>query len=475
MTRIHTRTVSRTALPAWMAALAALAVAGTAVAGGSIHEAWQARMATANNHGWLEMPRVPRGSGDLQLFANLADFQAATAGWDLAFEDFSSVNPMSGAPCHEPANHDMGQPGTTILAPICFYLGDLVPGFSVRTNLGYGPSGPGMWTFGAGVGNLPVSVVGAQAPASTTMVDFHPAVMAVAMNAFDWQAGTPLTIEVLGEGGRHLGDFTLSAPVPYEGVFAGFISPEPVHRVEVRSQSGATQMISNLRFGGRPGGYTVDPTQVHFGAVPVAGHAQASVTLMQTGDMPVQLPVLPAPAAPFVLVGDDCSDEVLAPGESCELAYSYEPVLAQSHRQELHLAPHGAADGPALLLTGRGVSPHLHLDHPVLAFGELPAGQQATASTVLANPEAVPLQVAGISHAGAPFSLLDGPGACPPAPFELEPGGSCSLTYQVTSAGPQAQRARVLIESNDRSSPRRLLLTLGIEDRIFSNGFEVVP
>lgn len=477
MTSIFTRNARQTVLPVLAVALVAiLAVPGNAVANGLVHEGWQAGMAAADSREGAEMPRPSRGSGDLQLFANLADFQAATAGWELAYEDFSSVNSNYAAPCYEPVNSDMGQPGTTFLAPVCFNLGILAPGFSIRSNLGVGDHGHGLWIFGAGIGGLPVSVVGAQSPASTTLVDFHRGVMAVAMDAFDWQAGTPLTIDVLGEGGRHLGDFTLAGTVPSQGVFAGFISPEPVHRVEVRSLSGATQMIGNLRFGGQPGGYTVDRTQVHFGAVPPGGNALASVTLAQTGDVPVQLPALPAPASPFVLLGDDCSSQLLAPGESCELAYSYEPVLVQSHRQELRLSlPDGAAGGPALLLTGRGVSPHLHLDPPVLAFGDVPVGQQATASAVVVNHEAVQLQVAEISHVGAPFSLLKGPGACPPAPFELEPGESCSLTYQVTPVGLSEQRARVLIESNDRSSPRRLLLTLGIEDRIFSNGFEAPP
>lgn len=477
MTIILTRTAGRAVLPALAAALAAtLAMPGTAMADGSIHPAWQAGMAPADTRGGQEMPRPSRGSGDLELFANLADFQTATDGWDLAFEDFSSISPNYGAPCYEPANSDMGQPGTTFFAPVCFQPGALVPGFSVRSNLDVGDHGHGMWIFGVGIAGLPVSVVGAQSPASTTLVDFHGGVMAVAMDAFDWQAGTPLSFVVLGEGGRHLGDFTLTGTVPSQGVFAGFISPEPVHRVEVRSLSGATQMISQLRFGGQPGGYTVNRTQLHFGAVPPGGNAVASVSLEQTGDLPVQLPGLSAPAEPFVVLVDDCSGEVLAPGESCELTYSYEPVLVQSDRQELQLPLSSGAPGDShLLLTGRGVDTHLHLDTPVLAFGDLAAGQQATASAVVANHEAVPLQVATIGAVSAPFDLVAGPDACPPAPFELESGESCRLTYQATSAGPQGQRARVLIDSNDRSSPSRLLLRLGIDDRIFSHGFEAVP
>lgn len=477
MTTSHTPKTRPAVLPALALALAAtFAVAGSAVADGLIHAGWEARMQAADTGSGPHTPRTPRGSGDLQLFASLAEFQDATAGWGLVFEDFSSRAPNSASPCYEPANSDMGQPGTTFFAPVCFEPGVLAPGFSVRSNLDVGAHGHGLWVFGAGIAGLPVPVVGTQSPASTTLVDFHEGVVAVAMDAFDWQAGTPLTFVVLGAGGRHLGDFTVSGTVPSQGVFAGFISAEPVHRVEVRSLSGATQMISNLRFGGQPGGYTASGTDLHFGTAPPGGNALASVWLEQTGDLPVQMPSLPAPSAPFVALFDDCSGEMLAPGDSCEVTYSYEPHLAQSHRQELPLPlPNGAPGDISLRLTGRGVSPHLHLDGSVLAFGDLPAGQQATASVVVSNHQAVQLQVDSISPVDAPFTLIGGADACPPAPFDLEPGEACRLTYQVTVTGPQADRARVLINSNDPSTPRRLLLKLGIDDRIFSHGFEAMP
>ncbi|MFA7541757.1 MAG: choice-of-anchor D domain-containing protein, partial [Lysobacterales bacterium] len=450
-----------------LALTAGMALAGTVAAAGPASSAWQDR-GQAGPAGGEAVPAAapaPRDTGNLQMFATLAEFQDATAGWDLAFEDFSARPANSVSPCYEPVNSDLGQPGTNFLAPICFTPGQLVPGFSLRSNLGTGSHGYGTMAFTPPTGGLTSVVVGAMSPASTTLVDFHDGAVAVAMDAFDWQAGTPLSFEVLGEGGRPLGNFTLSGTAPSLGVFAGFISPEPVYRVEVRSLSGASQMISNLRFGGQPGGYSVNSEALHFGATAVGDAVSASVFLQQTGNLPVQLPVLPAGTAPFSIIQDDCSGQLLAVSATCQVSYGYTPTLAQADRLILPLPlANGTPSDTSLLLTGRAVAPHLHLDATSIAFGDLPVGQQATASVVLANHEAVPLQVHSISAASAPFALLAGPDACPPAPFDLDPGEACELTYQVTPTGPEAQRARVLIDSNDPSSPRRLLLQVGIQD-----------
>ncbi len=477
MTSIHNSNSRRGACVALaLAFTASMAVAGTAAAKGSATHSWQARAQAGSGAG--EAPPAPasRGTGNLQMFATLAEFQDATSGWDLAFEDFSSRPANSVSPCYEPVNSDLGQPGTNFLAPVCFTPGQLVPGFSLRSNLGTGAHGYGTMAFTPPTGGLTSVVVGAMSPATTTLVDFHDGAVAVAMDAFDWQAGTPLSFEVLGEGGRPLGNFTLSGTVPSLGVFAGFISPEPVYRVEVRSLSGASQMIGNLRFGGQPGGYTVNAEALHFGATAVGDSVSASVVLQQTGNLPVQLPVLPAESAPFSIIQDDCSGQLLAVGATCEVSYGYTPTLAQADRLILPLPlPNGTIGDRSLLLTGRAVAPRLQLDATVLAFGEIAVGEQATASVILANQEAVPLQVHSISAASAPFAGVVGTGACPAAPFELAPGEACSLSYQVTPAASGAQRERVLISSNDPSSPRRLLLQLGIEDRIFSHGFEAKP
>ena len=456
---------------------ASFALAGSAVAAGPDHGSWQARFqGTPATTPAAPAARAQRGPGDLQLFASLAEFQDATAGWDLAFEDFSFRPFNSVSPCYEPVNSDLGQPGTNFLSPVCFPPGELIRGFSIRSNLDTGAHGFGTMAFAPPTGGLNTVVVGAMSPGTVTLVDFDDGPVAVAMDAFDWQAGSPLVFHVLGKDGQPLGDFTLSGTVPAQGVFAGFISPQPVHRVEVRSLSGASQMVGNLRFGGESGGYRAVADAVHFGATAVNDNGVASMWLQQTGSLPVQLPALPAPAAPFSVLQDDCSGQMLAVGDQCQVSYGYAPTLTRADRQTLSLPPLDASgsDTP-LLLTGRAVTPQLRVDTTVLAFGEVAIGQPASASVRLANYEAVALEVQSISAVSAPFTALALGDACPNPPFVLLPGEACDLGYQVTPVQPDPQRARVLISSNDPSSPRRLLLRVGIDDRLFGNGFEAVP
>lgn len=475
MTTIHS-SLPRRRVPvlSTLAIAAALVAAGPASAG-ERPARWQDVVNSASDaqSGVDAGTRVSRGIGALQLFATLSEFQTATAGWALAHEDFA-VRPFNSAsPCYEPVNSAMGQPGTSFLSPVCFQPGTVIPGFSIRSNLDTGAHGFGTMAFSPPIGGLSMVVVGATSPGTETFVDFTDGAMAVAMQAFDWQAGSPLTFDVLGKDGRHLGDFTLTPTVPPQGVFVGLVSPDPIYRVKVRSASGASQMIGDLRFGGQPAGFAVDGVGAHFGAVPVGATSTLNVTLRQTGDLPIHMPVIPAPEAPFSVVSDDCSAQEVAVGDTCVITYAYAPSYMQAHRQLLALpTPGGGTGEDTLLLTGRAVSPRLDVDSSVLAFGEVAVGQSATASTVLANVEAVTLAVSSIDSVSAPFALVNGADACPAAPFELAPGEWCRLTWQVTPVTSQAQRARVLVTSNDPSSPRRLLLQVGVDDRLFQDGFE---
>ena len=97
MTRIPTTHGRPAPQPARILVLvAALAVSASAFAGGQAHPAWQA-FAGSGPAVTPRLPATPQG-GAVQLFTTLADFQQATAGWDLVFEDFSSRPPFNAAP-----------------------------------------------------------------------------------------------------------------------------------------------------------------------------------------------------------------------------------------------------------------------------------------------------------------------------------------------------------------------------------------
>lgn len=468
------RTMGFMALARKLAQAAAVLVLGGAgafaqPAGGP----WQQWAAASPLH-TAPPPATPTGGNVLQMFATYAQFQAATAHIALTHEDFSSRGMGTASPCWEPVNSEMGQPGAAFLAPVCFEPGQVKRGFSIRSNLDVGAHGYGLMAFAAPIGGLQTNVVGAISPATITYVDFDDGPVAVAMQAFDWQAGSPLTFTVTGRDNQVLGSFMLSGKVPSEGVFAGFISPVPVQRVEVRSLSGVTQMIGNLRFGGHAGGYRPATAALHFGAVAAGGNGQAILRLAQTGDLPVAIDPLPAPPAPFAVVDDGCSGETLAVGGDCDIVVGFSPALVQAHRAIWVLPAIDTAgdDEAGVVLTGRGALPRLHVETPVLDFGGVEVGQPATATLVLRNVEPLPLAVQGIGAVVAPFAAVAGADACAAPPFVLQPGESCALHWQVTPAQDGEQRARVLVSTDDPSSPRRILLRAVAGDVLFADGFE---
>lgn len=420
----------------------------------------------------VPMPAPNRqGAGMLQLFPDLNSFQSATTAMTLNFEDFSARPSSDAAPCYEPINSDMGQPGTSFRALVCFQPQQVVPGFNVRSDLGTGPGN--LFYFGGQSNPVGVNLVGAATgPAQVTYIDFDDGPIAVAMDVADWMGGSSLDMIVYDASGRVLGDIELIQPSPTVAAFAGFISPVPVQRVEIRSLSGASQMFGNLRFGGQAGGYTPATTRVSFGPVAVADNAEIEVDLVQTGDLPVEMPELPVPSPPFAVVADTCSEQVLSVGASCSLRYAYGPGLERADRSRLEFPATFGNDPIELSLRGRGVAPTLGRDRDVLSFGEVAVGDSASAGVSLHNPVAVPLQVLAIDAPQAPFQVEAVSGACPATPFELAPGQSCQLGYRLQPTADGDHVGRILIDSDDPSSPWRLLLRGVTGDVIFANGFD---
>ena len=118
-------------------------------------------------------PVSPKGGANVEIYTTLADFQTATSGADVTVETFAGRAPNSVSPCYEPVNHESGQPGTNFLPPVCHEPGTVVPGFSLRTNLGSSSAaGQVMFAFGASTAGLGVNVIGAMNPATVTRVNF---------------------------------------------------------------------------------------------------------------------------------------------------------------------------------------------------------------------------------------------------------------------------------------------------------------
>lgn len=426
---------------------------------------------------------APSGSG-LTTYSDLDAFLAATAGITFSFENFAAHDSHNVSPCYEPVNRDFGQPGTSFLAPTCFYPGDVIPGFDIRSDLDWtsgitnpwGPmTGPGLFFVGAlSMSPGPASnLVGATYSAATkTFLDFRDAPTAVAMDAYDVAAGSPVTIDAYAAGNVLIGSFTVFPATPMTPSFAGFTSTVPIKRVVLHSASAVSQMLGNLRFGGTAGKLEIGAQSVDLGTVAVGSASSQSITVSNGGNTGVAIdPVAPL-SVPFSIASDDCSGTTLAPGASCSLTLGFAPALERTYAADLTIV--GDGDASDIDLRGRGVLATLSVSPSTLTFPPVPpGGSSGPLSLTLGNASAVAVDVSALDLPGAPFALSGG--SCAPAPFTLAPGQSCTLTFTFSPTHDGHFGDRVSIASNDPSSPGEAMLHGSAGDVIFADGFDGSP
>jgi hypothetical protein len=453
-----------------MIVLALAAVAPAAFANdGKLHVAADARAAVV----------APDG-GSITTYADLTAFLAATSTMTLSVENFSAHDAFNVSPCYEPVNRDAGQPATSFLAPTCFYPGDVAPGFAIRSDLDWTsgitnpwstPTGPGLFFVGANAQGLPSSAVGATYSAATkTFLDFSNGPVAVSFDAYDVAAGSPVTIDVYDTSGAMIGTTTVFPASPPSAAFAGFTSTAPISRVVLHSASGVSQMLGNLHFGGRAGTLAVDAERIEFGAVGVGGSASQPINVSNEGDTDLLVGAIDTPAAPFSFASDSCSGTTLAPGASCAVSVDFTPALERNYGATVAISANGATR--EIAMHARGVLPTLTAAPASLDFGNAAPGDTVgPLSITLANTTAVTVEIDSIAMPSAPF--VANASTCGVAPFTLAPGQSCSLAFSFAPTAGGVFSGRVVVGSNDPSSPGEVLLRGSAgDDVIFANGFE---
>ncbi|MFI4952149.1 MAG: choice-of-anchor D domain-containing protein [Burkholderiales bacterium] len=429
-------------------------------------------------------PGSAGGAGTLAIYADLDAFLAATAGVSLAFEDFSAHDAHNVSPCYEPVNRQAGQPATSFLEPECFHPGDVVAGFSMRSDLDWtsglanvwGPMvGPGLFFVGALAMNPPEAsnLVGAAYSAATrTLVDFSARPTAIAMDVYDIAVGSPLTIDVFAADGTMIGNFTVQPGAPNLPTFSGFTSSVPVARVAVHSASAVSQLVGNLRFGGGPARLVADALRADLGAVGIGDSTTQTVRFSNEGTLDVAIDPIAAPPAPFTLDADSCSGAALPAGASCALTVAFAPDLERSFGAALSVSSNDP-DTPVMTiaLAGHGVLPMLSELPSSLDFGNVAVGDSAgPLPATLANRTAAVVHVTAIGAVAAPFAASGGDCAAPP--FDLASGQSCTLAFSFAPVQAGAWSGHVVIASSDPGSPREIRLLGRAGDTIFADGFE---
>lgn len=186
---------------------------------------------------------------------------------------------------------------------------------------------------------------------------------------------------------------------------------------------------------------TIAPAALGFGNVGVGSSSAAqAVTLANDGDAPLEVTSVDAAALPFALdASSTCAAApfVLAPTDSCTLAYTFSPAATGAAADAITVAA-DAPGGGDIALSGTGVQGVLGVAPAEIDFGDTPVGTMSgTEMVTLTNTGDAALQISSFDEAVAPFVRM-GFSSCPAVlPFSLAPGDSCTVFYmfQPTVAG----------------------------------------
>ncbi len=345
----------------------------------------------------------------------------------------------------------------------------LVPGASCDITLRFSP--PLAATPGSRVATLQIAsnagtntvtlngVATATPPPPTPAIAFSPAALAFPAQELTTTSGARLvTISNVGGADLFLGAITVSGGNAGEfaivagGCSAAAITPGSSCTVGVtfaptatgnRASSllvqsnapngvaGNTQIVP-LSGIGADGGLAINPASLDFGTLTVGSSAIRTVTLTNSGTVPVTFSPTSIGGAGFTIAGNSCGSGTLDPNQSCQIGVLFAPTAASGVPQTgtLTITSTASASPQTVGLVGQATSQVVSFTPIAVDFGPQQLTTTATRGVLITNTSGGPVTVGGISAPGAPFALVAN--SCGAAPFTMANGASCALTIAFT-------------------------------------------
>ncbi|RRD65778.1 choice-of-anchor D domain-containing protein [Comamonadaceae bacterium OH2310_COT-174] len=201
------------------------------------------------------------------------------------------------------------------------------------------------------------------------------------------------------------------------------------------------------------------PDPVNFGAVTVGSNAQQDVTVRNSGNAPLNLTQITAPA-PFSVIGGSCAvGTPVAAGSTCTVRLRFTPTNAGNAQELLRITHNGTPNVSELSLRGQGANaaaPNAQLSTNALNFSGIALNSTSPAQTVtLTNNGTAPLRLGTAPAVAAPFQITGG--TCT-ANMNIAPGDRCtiSVVFKPTTAGPA--NGSLTIAHNAAGSPATVAL-----------------
>ncbi len=297
----------------------------------------------------------------------------------------------------------------------------------------------------------------------------------------------PLMISTVTITGQNFADFSLIGSSECTGA-AVLPGKECTFQVGfVPSQIGPEQAFLTFTDNGPAGSQTlmlvgagagplaqITPTSLSFGNQLInTTSATLFVTLTNAGNQTLSFTDLltgPDQAQFSPTRGTGCPSLMLSGGQTCSLAFSFEPVAARTYNATLTFTDNsgGVAGAQQVVpLSGVGTTggtPLLTIAPTSLDFGSQTVGvTSATQNLLFTNPGTAELDISSLAISGANSTsfgyVARGLTACPLPSPKLAPGASCTLSvdFMPIAAGPVA--AALSVVDNAAGSPQSAALT----------------
>ena len=208
----------------------------------------------------------------------------------------------------------------------------------------------------------------------------------------------------------------------------------------------------------------ISPATVDFGSREINTTAQATVTLTNDGNAPVQITGISiadvagkqqgAEAYAILSGGENGS---IAPGNSRSVVIEFAPETAEAHPAELQIRSNVQGSPDIVALNGIGTEAGVSLSPSPLQFGNVALGATADLTLVLTNTGTAPVSLSGMSIAGAQasfFSIVSGN-----AEVTVQPEGSHDIVIRYAPNAAGSHEATLSVQNNAPGNPHAVSLS----------------
>jgi hypothetical protein len=222
---------------------------------------------------------------------------------------------------------------------------------------------------------------------------------------------------------------------------SGNVSPNSVPLTGTGVQSQPTLLL------------TVSPQSVSFGNVPVGSNGSQTVSLLNTGNGPVNVSQATMAGNGFGMSGL-AVPMTLGPGQSTAFTVSFAPAGAGSASGNISVVSNAANSVSTVALSGMGVQPQISAAPGSVSFGTVTVGQTSSQAVTLTNAGGAPLNITQLAGPGTGFSLT---GLA--LPLTLAPGKSTAFTVSFTPTSGASSSSSLMLMSNAPTSPTTIPLS----------------